>query len=43
MIPSHRVCPKCGFYDKQAKIDVGAPVKEKAVKAKPKAKKETKK
>jgi large subunit ribosomal protein L32 len=43
MIPSHRVCPKCGFYDKQAKIDVGAPVKEKAVKANPKAKKETKK
>lgn len=43
MIPSHRVCPKCGFYDKQPKIKVAAPAKEPETKAKPKAKKTTKK
>lgn len=44
MIPSHRVCPQCGFYDKQSKINVsGTPAKATETKAKPKAKKETKK
>ena len=43
MIPSHRVCPKCGFYDKQPKIKVDSPTKAPETTAKPKAKKAAKK
>ena len=43
MIPSHTICPKCGFYDKQPKLKVAAPAKELETKGKPKVKKAAKK